>query len=588
MTDKATEAKASEEAQTSRVRMDVLDRLAKCLVDRGHVTPDVMEELEHRMRWLKEPLDDLLAKDPRVPESTTLELLGEITGFPLVTMAEQRIEEEAVHAMPGRVAAHYRVMPVRLEGETLVLASARVQDVRDEDHLRMLLDHPVRWVLCLAREVEESIKHYYGVGIETFLKAGLEENGPRGEGGVVGGEGDETRHVAEFVRHILEDAVRNGATDVHLEPFEGRLRLRYRVDGVLYPVALPRGAARHQRAMVSSVKIMAQLNIAERRLPQDGAFRFDVSEQAHDIRVSILPSRHGETVNLRILNRAAVFLDLRSLGLRDDQEAVMTDVLSLPHGIVLFTGPTGSGKTTSLYAALAWLNQTERKVITIEDPVEYQIAGITQIQVHPQIGLTFASGLRSVLRHDPDVVLIGEIRDAETASIAVSASMTGHLVLSTLHTNDSAGALPRLIDMGVEPYLVASSVQGVIAQRLVRLVCRSCKEPSIPDPRLMACIREETGVQDEVTFMQGRGCPDCRFTGYSGRRAVFEMLVMDDDLRGLVVERASSLLIMNRAVAEGLATLRRNGWRLAMDGETTVEEVLRVTRRPGHRQRISL
>ncbi|MBN1558168.1 MAG: type II/IV secretion system protein, partial [Lentisphaerae bacterium] len=481
--------------------------------------------------------------------------------------------------VPPRVATRYNVVPLHFRDEVLTLASDRVHDVREEDHLRALLERPIEWSLCRRREVAESIKHYYGVGIQTFVESGMgEARGGTTPSEGARGTGEESRHVAGFVRHVIADAVRNDATDIHIEPYENKLRLRYRVDGVLQPVSLPRGVERYQRAVVSSIKIMAQLNIAERRLPQDGAFSLDVDEASYDIRVSILPSRHGETVNLRILNRRAEFLDLGQLGLPRRELNVVQDIIAQPHGVVLFTGATGSGKTTSLYAALAWLNQAERKIITIEDPIEYQIQGISQLQVNPVIGFTFASGLRSVLRHDPDVVLIGEIRDAETASIAVSASLTGHLVFSTLHTNDSAGALPRLIDMGVEPYLVASSVLAIIAQRLVRRVCKACREPHAIDPLVLERIRAE-GEPDEATFVHGRGCPDCRFTGYNGRRALFEILVMNDELRSLVVEHAPSTRIMQLAVSQGLTTLRRYGWTLAREGITTVEEVLRVTRR---------
>jgi type II secretory ATPase GspE/PulE/Tfp pilus assembly ATPase PilB-like protein len=331
---------------------------------------------------------------------------------------------------------------------------------------------------------------------------------------------------------------------------------------------------------VSSLKIMPALNIAERRLPQDGRIEWKAGQESFDLRVSVLPTRHGEAVNLRILNRRSTFMRLTDLGFRPDQYEIIQDLAGQPYGMVLFTGPTGSGKTTSLYAALAHLNDAERKIITIEDPVEYQMAGITQLQVQPSIGFTFAAGLRSILRHDPDVVLIGEIRDGETAGIAVSAALTGHLVFSTLHTNDSAASLTRLVDMGIEPYLVASSVHGIVAQRLVRRLCPQCAEP---EP-LAGRMREELdalqpGGADSGRIRRGRGCPHCRFTGYSGRRPIFEIIEMNDELRAMVVDRASSAVLMRHAVSRGLVTLRRAAWDLVLKGETSVEELLRVTRR---------
>jgi len=577
-----TEAPASntDRAGRSQSRNRVLERLGPTLVERELLTADALEELEHRVKWLNEPMDRIIAREALVPEEELLDILSELSGIPLIRLAETRVDDEAVKKVPTRVAAHYEVMPIRLEPGVLTLAACRVPDLKEEDHLRVLLNCSLRWSLTRKREISECVKHYYGVGIETYIRAGLAggEAAPTGAGESV--DGETNSHVLAFVRRVIEDAIQSDATDVHFEPYEDRLRLRYRIDGVLYPVPLPAGADNYQRAIMSSIKVMAQLNIAEKRLPQDGGFTFEADNRSFDIRVSVLPSRHGETVNLRILNRTTVFLSMEELGLRPEQLATMQEIVSQPYGVVLFTGATGSGKTTSLYAALAWLNDSERKIITIEDPVEYQLSGITQIQVLPQIGLTFAAGLRSVLRHDPDVILIGEIRDDETARIAVSAAMTGHMVFSTLHTNESASGLLRLVEMGVEPYLVSSSVQAIVAQRLVRRICRTCKQPAgISEGALEQIRARNPEVPGNAEFFKGAGCADCRFTGYSGRKAVFEIMNMTDEIRALVVERASSTAILNRAIEQGLETLRQGAWRYAMEGVTTVDDVLRVTRR---------
>ena len=384
--------------------------------------------------------------------------------------------------------------------------------------------------------------------------------------------------IARWVEETIREAIRRKASDVHLEPMEHRVSLRYRIDGVLINVPLPEGILRHYKSVISALKVRAQLNITERRLPHDGRTRLTLDGETFDLRVSILPTQFGEAANLRILNRKTSFLSLQELGLMEHQLPVVADLMSRPHGLVLITGPTGSGKTSTLYAALSAIRTEAISVVTIEDPVEYQMEGILQIQIQPDIGLTFAAGLRSVLRHDPNVILIGEIRDTETADIAIKSSLTGHRVFSTLHTNNSASAVARLIDMGIEPYLVASSVQGVIAQRLVRQVCPNCSEPvDVPEPVLAEVHHLFPALSQSVEFKKGRGCPDCWFSGYRGRRALFEILPMDPAIRALVVRKAPAEDIQRAAAAQGMETLRRNAWLAALQGLTTVEEVLRVT-----------
>jgi general secretion pathway protein E len=382
--------------------------------------------------------------------------------------------------------------------------------------------------------------------------------------------------IIKFVNQILGEALESRATDVHIEPFENQLRVRYRVDGVLQEANIPTNVRKFHAAIVSRIKILSHLDIAEKRLPQDGRIRLRVGGREIDLRVSVIPMIHGEAVVMRILDRGDAVLGLEHLGMSARDRGVWDRVLDLPHGIILVTGPTGSGKTTSLYAALSKINQTDLKIITIEDPVEYQMRGINQIQISTKTGLTFASGLRAILRHDPDVVLIGEIRDRETAEIAVQASLTGHLVFSTLHTNDAPGATTRLIDMGIEPYLVASSLEMVLAQRLVRLICSNCKE-ELPREE-MDKLRAEFGNDVPPAVYKGRGCRQCQNTGYRGRQGLFEMMPVTEDVRTLILERASSGTIRKVAIRQGMNSLRGDGWRLIKEGRTTVEEVIRMTK----------
>lgn len=547
------------------------------LARRHAVSDDKIEELMHRARWLDEPIAELALREGLVTETELRDLLATMSGVRTVSLSQTRIAPEAVERVPATAVSRCRFMPVEIAGERIVLATDRIVDHAESEQLRILLGASIEWVLCTVHELSECIKHYYGVGLSRFLDIDAQKRrGDEQDGGAEASPG-----LTGFVEQLLDEAILANATDIHIEPRENALCVRYRIDGILYPVTLPAGVDRLRRALVSSIKVMAQLNIAERRLPQDGRFTRTIGTNAYDIRVSVLPSRHGETISLRILNRQSTFLNLDELGLSAQQRAEMENLIGLSNGLVLFTGPTGSGKTTSLYAALARLNTEERKIITLEDPVEYDLAGITQMQVQPEIGFSFPTGLRSILRHDPDVILIGEIRDSETASIAVGSALTGHLVLSTLHTQDAAGAVVRLMDMGIEPYLVSSSVQGMVAQRLLRRICRNCREAYREDTLVEAEARRLfPDFAEPMRFYRGRGCPACRFFGYTGRQAVFEVFLMNDELRHLVVERASTSTLTERALAMGLSPLRHNAWACALDGTTTVADVLRMTRRP--------
>ncbi|MDB5296243.1 MAG: xpsE 3, partial [Phycisphaerales bacterium] len=463
------------------------------------------------------------------------------------------------------------------------VATCRVFDSGPLDELRMATGLELRPAIATAREIDRATKRVLGVGADTIQGLGADDDDIK-----VIEEGDDLDLTADaaaaaqdssiikFVNQIMAEALEVRATDVHIEPFENQLRIRYRTDGVLVEAPVPPRLRKYHAAIVSRIKILSHLDIAEKRIPQDGRIRLRVAGREIDLRVSVIPMIHGEAVVLRILDRGETTLGLEHLGMSARDNAIWGHVLDLPHGIILVTGPTGSGKTTTLYAALGKINNADLKIVTIEDPVEYQMRGINQIQVNTKAGLTFGAGLRAILRHDPDVCLIGEIRDKETAQIAIEASLTGHLVFSTLHTNDAPGATTRLIDMGVEPYLVASSVELIAAQRLVRLICKHCKEemPRAEYNKLVGELNEDV----PATLYRGKGCRHCQNTGYRGRQGVFEMMPVTDEVRSLVLSRSSSRDIRKVAVRQGMKSLREDGWRLVGEGRTTVEEVMRMTK----------
>jgi len=424
------------------------------------------------------------------------------------------------------------------------------------------------------------MKKRLGVGADTIDTLAEEGAGFQvvDEGAEDDGDLDskaEDASIIRFVNQFLKDAIELRASDIHLEPFEAELRIRYRIDGVLQEVPVPAQIKRFQPAIVSRVKILSHLNIAEKRLPQDGRIKVRIEDAEVDIRVSIIPMLHGEAVVMRLLRQNSTLRGMKDLGMDARELSCFDHVLQLPHGIVLVTGPTGSGKTSTLYTALNAINDTERKIITIEDPIEYQLRGVNQIQVNEKSGLTFGRGLRSILRHDPDVILIGEIRDAETAQIAVQASLTGHLVFSTLHTNDAAGACTRLVDMGVEPYLVASSLEAVLAQRLVRVLCKQCKE--VDDSPTAQIFKARLGIPASHPTYRSVGCRECRNTGFHGRHAIYEWMDSSNEIRQLILRNASTDEIRDAGRRDGMRTLAEDGWRLVRQGITTVEEVLSVT-----------
>ena len=562
--------------------------MGKFLEERGLVTRSQIEDANSRRALTGENQDRLLIKDGVCKEKDILEALSAVSGFPFRQIAEFTIREEVVAKVQPRVALRYNIMPLEIDGSTVTLAIDRIPALTTVDSLRMLMDMAIQWVLCTETDITKTIKHFYGLGAETIDSIVTETHD--GEQIEIQGRDISVESadegVVKFVNQIIAEAIRMGATDVHIEPFENSLNLRYRVDGILQPIPVPKAVVHLRKAIASCVKIMAEMDIAEKRKPHDGRIKVRSGSDEFDLRVSVLPTHYGETVNMRILNRASMFIDLQHLGLTEHQMPAINYLGALPHGVVLLTGPTGSGKTTTLYALLSRISTNAVKIITVEDPVEYQIHGINQVQVHAKIGLTFANILRSILRHDPDIVLIGEIRDTETADIAVRASLTGHLVFSTLHTNDAPSAVTRLSDMGIEPYLISSCLEGAIAQRLVRRVCSACREPVTPDDVVLEEIATvyPDRMQDAV-FYRGHGCPTCNFTGYKGRVGLFEIMVLNDELRDLVVHQRPSGEIKAKAIEGGLMTLRGDGWNRVLCGATSVDEVMRVTRKADFSER---
>jgi len=474
------------------------------------------------------------------------------------------------------------LVPVRIEDGRIVIAMADPLDTDAREAVARATGRQVEVLAGTEEEIREAIEKMYGEGASSMERL-IEQVGEESDSAPTEdekverliGEASEAP-IIRLVNFVIARAIERGASDIHLEPYEKSLRVRYRIDGVLHDVDSP--PKRLQTAIISRVKIMSRLNIAESRLPQDGRIKLRISGKEIDFRVSTVPTLFGESVVIRILDQASVPLDLGTLGFSVEALPAFREMVTAPHGMVLVTGPTGSGKTTTLYGALQEIRATDRKVITIEDPVEYQIPGVNQIQVKPQIGLTFASGLRSIVRQDPDVILVGEIRDRETAEIAIHSALTGHMMLSTLHTNDATGAIARLLDMDVEEYLLPSALTGVLAQRLVRTICRECSAPREVSPAFREEVIRESGFVPDGELREGRGCEACGGTGYRGRTGIFELLRITDGIREKILARADTGSIRERAVAEGMTLLREDGWRKVRAGVTTIEEVIRVTR----------
>lgn len=495
-------------------------------------------------------------------------------------LTNTEIDAKLIAKLPLKFASRFKVIPIKEENNEIIVAVTNPYDLQVIDELSLTFGKNIKPIEVAEEEIVLAIKKYYGVGADTVAKM-LEESGP-----LV----DKTEHevesideitlaqdasVIQFVNQLFVEALKERATDIHFEPQEKGLRIRFRVDGVLRDVPVPHALKFFRGAIISRIKIMSEMNIAERRLPQDGRIEIKAGGREIDCRVSTIPTLYGEGVLLRILDKSSILFGLEKLGMLTDTLKIFEKLILKPYGIILVTGPTGSGKTTTLYSALSKINLPERKIITIEEPIEYHLTGINQIQVNTKIGLTFARGLRHILRHDPNIIMVGEIRDLETAEIAIRASLTGHLVFATLHTNDSAGAMTRLIDMGIEPYLVASSVIGILAQRLVRLICQSCKKAYKPDENYLKELKFK--VSKGRVLYRGSGCDKCLNTGYFGRTGIYELLTINEPLRKLIMQRPTISVIKSSAKESGMQTLRDDGWEKVKTGITTIDEVIKVT-----------
>ena len=563
----------------------MLDKIiAEIIQEQKGFSPEACGELVQAQKEKGTSLATFLIQKGFMEEDDLLSTLAGKLRVPYLKDLEAEVLDPAlVPRVPIAFSKKHKVVPVKMEDGILTVATLDPLNYEPLDDLRVMLGcREVRAVLSSEREVLGAINRFYEQSADTpeeMIQSMDTESSDR-----LLHELEETEDlldvsdeapVIKLVNLILFQAVKERASDIHIEAFQKELKVRYRIDGILYQRLNP--PKRYQSAIVSRLKVMAKLDIAEKRLPQDGRIPIKIADKDIDIRVSIIPTTFGERVVLRLLDKSSVLFGMEEIGLSSDQLQILDSLIHRPNGILLVTGPTGSGKTTTLYAALSRINSPDKNIITIEDPVEYQLWGIGQIQVNPKIGLTFAHGLRSVLRHDPDVILVGEIRDTETAEIAIQAALTGHLVFSTLHTNDSASAATRLVDMGVEPFLVSSVVRAIVAQRLIRVICPECKEGYVPEAEALRDIGIVPEQLEGGMVYRGKGCPACSETGYRGRTGIYEMLIVSEAIRHLIMNKADSTSICRQAVEEGMKTLRDDGAQEVIAGVTTLEEVARVT-----------
>ncbi len=563
------------------------DPLLQMLFEQGVLTAKQAEDVVDEHERMGKPVRELLMDMDLVKEDQLLDFIAQHLGAEVIQLGRVEIPAAVVKMVPGGVVRMYNVVPVEGDSHSLTLATYDILTPEMVDELGFVLTRDVSFVVASEADIRTFLTKHYGDdndSVGDMLSALESELEHVGESTIVTHGGDETAElqdlanqapVIRFVNLVLLQGVKDRASDIHFEPFENEFKIRYRVDGALYEMAPP---PKHLALpVISRIKVISGLNIAERRLPQDGRIQMPVGGRQIDFRVSTLPTAFGESVVLRILDRSVVSLDLENIGMPDDIYKSFGEDIDKPNGIVVVTGPTGSGKTTTLYSALRRLNTIDSKLLTAEEPVEYDIEGLIQIPVHEAIGLTFARVLRAFLRQDPDIIMVGEIRDKETAEIAIQASLTGHLVFSTLHTNDAPGAVTRLIDMGVEPFLISSTIEAVLGQRLVRTICGNCKQPYQPGPEVLQMLdltEEQVGGRP---FFRGVGCMQCNETGYKGRRGIYEYFRVSDPIRELINDRKPTIIIRDKAVELGMRTLRQDGIRCILDGYTTVEEVLKYT-----------
>ena len=550
--------------------------IADILTQKGLLTAEQLADAQRLQQAEGLRLDRAVVQQGWLTEQKLLEVFGEQLHLPVVTLEDRAFDGELLRSLPARVVYRQRLVPVvRVDG-ILQVSTSDPFDLYAFDDLRLLTGLNIQPVLATRDEIEKVIKTHYGLGGDTLDEMVGEDDAPAaletGSEDLL--EAAQEASVIKLVNEIILEAVNERASDIHVEPYVHHMAIRYRIDGVLQEAPVPPQMHRFAAAIISRIKILANLNIAERRIPQDGRIKFNVGGRQIDVRVSVIPMLFGEGVVMRLLDKANVLFTLPQLGMDERSFGIFKGIIDRPHGIFLVTGPTGAGKTTTLYAALNAIVGPGLKVLTVEDPVEYNLTGVNQIPVNAAVGMTFEKGLRAILRHDPDVVMIGEIRDLETASAAIQAALTGHLVLSTLHTNDAASAPMRLIDMGVEPFLISSTLIGSMAQRLVRRICSKCKADYEPD---RAHLPRDFELAPDAKLWRGTGCPNCRNTGYRGRSGLYELMEMSDAISEKIIERAPSYQIVNVAKQGGLRLLREDGWDKVRQGVTTPDEVVLCT-----------
>ena len=528
--------------------------------------------------------ESLLVLDYVTEDDMIMAIMKEL-GISYLELRNAEIDPEAIKKIPADLAMDYVMVPVKIEEETLTLAIADPMVATKLEGVRLLTGLEINTVIGKEKDILDLIKLHYGVGAETVVKMGKDRSEeiklPKEKdiGSTEIKDMASNASIINFVNQIIVEALRTRATDIHIEPGEKTLHIRYRIDGILHKIPVALGIGNYKSAIVSRIKVMSKLDIAERRLPQSGRIDVKVEGHAQDLRVSVIPTYYGESINIRVLDKNTKLLSLEELGFSEDTLEKTRSILQLPHGMILLTGSTGCGKSTSLYAFLNSINTPEKKIITVEDPIEYQLEGVDQMQVNEKAGLHFSTGLRNILRHDPDIIMIGEIRDSESAHIAIQAALTGHLVFSTLHTNDAPSAIARLVDLEVEPFLVSSSLSAVLAQRLVRIICPHCKEEYTPPAPVLNSILKEVNLDSskEIKIFRGRGCEECRFTGYQGRTALTEIMVISLEIKDLIVKGIDDNQIKSVLRDTGMKTLREEGYEKVLSGITTIEEVLRVT-----------
>ena len=554
------------------------DFLIDTLVDMGYLTEEQVAEARAEADTTGEGVLDTLVKRGELDPSAVAQAKAAHFGVEYIELHELNLTDEVISLIPRHIAKRFHVVPVRKEDEAVVVAMEDPSDLDTLDGLQAAINMQVIPAVATREELDAAIERYYGVRDDSVSKLIQDITEGEVDIGTVsqlqmddGSTVEADAPIIKLVNTMIVEAFKLRASDIHLEPLANRFRVRYRIDGILHEVKAP--PKRLQPAIISRLKIMSNMDISEKRVPQDGRIQMNVGDRSIDLRVSCIPTTHGESIVMRILDKEGLKLGLPELGFFSDDQQTFEKLISLPDGILLITGPTGSGKTTTLYAVLNFINRPDRKIITVEDPVEYVLSGINQVQVNEAIGLTFARALRAILRQAPNVIMIGEIRDPETATIAINASLTGHLVFSTLHTNDAPSGITRLIDIGVKPFLVASACRALMAQRLVRRVCKRCAQPYQPTQAELKALKIDPEQAKGAKFLRGKGCPDCNNTGYKGRMGIFEIFVVDDEVRQLIYQKVSATVLRARAREMGMRTLREDGARKVLAGFTKPQEV---------------